>query len=199
MKKSFVVLALLPLTMSLAMSGVARGEELYLLKPNYIWCREQKDIVDLADTVDEKQWQDKLSKKMYQGDCAVMPAMVQVGRPEEKKTPKGNAYVCFKLIDPTIGTIPDIECTFPKFVTTLKSEIRSRSGNYRLLISNEVVKLAECAEGGRVTLSKEKGGWVRISMIFPIELKNLKTTAEKDNFSALRDGCKGADYLNDKS
>ena len=185
-------IALLPIAM-LLMPNDGWCSETFLLKPNYIWCRERQVFVDLVDIAGEKQWKDAMSMKIYQGDCSPIPSMVQVVDLEEKKTAKGNSYYCFKIKDVNSSS-RDVDCTFPEFVTTLRAEIRSRTGAYRLSIDNQFVKVAECVEGGKVSLSKEKSGWKRQSMIFPVEQKNEEVISEKEVSRALKDGCKGVDY-----
>lgn len=171
------------------------SEETFLLKARHILCDKEQDIADLVDIADEAQRREKYLLDLSQGKCtAPMPAMTQVVNLKKKRTAKGNVYYCFNLYSLSV-VFPNIECAPPDFVTTLDAEVRSRTGDYRLLRDTDAEKGARCAEAGSVYLVKRQDGWVRKARIFPVQMQRETRIDANDFPRAIRDGCKGVDYL----
>ncbi len=161
-----------------ARAGTLPPDKAFLLKPHYLWCRDSKDIVELADIGDPAELREAFLRKVDSGDCmASVDSYVPITAPEERRTPKGNRYLCFNLRYEEGVKLPasDPECTFPRFVTTIAAEIRVRKGTHRMEMDVKDVKVAKCDEGGLVSLSRIPDGWERHSTVFPGE----ETTAVK--------------------
>jgi hypothetical protein len=160
------------------------------------WCEEEKDIVEVADAQGPSDLTVLLVRKIERGECGTSAGYWRIAQPDKLKTAKGNPYSRIHVVNEWGRVDRKPTYSLPAFVTTLEEEVRTRRGDYRLKIDNDMARVADCAEGGTVLLGKRDGSWVRTaSAVFPIELDRETQVDVSDLQSVIREGCKGVDYL----
>ncbi len=193
-----VLAAAAVLALAFAAAGPARAAGEIWLFTTGLLCNDPKDV---AEVVDAPVVRLRIVQKVLSGEClsnATLPPR-RISAPETRTSPGGKRYVCFREAKSDEGEFyPDLYCALDSSVTTLAAEFARRTGEFEVLRHDttgptEIVKV-RCTEGGELTLMKEKERFIRVSFLFANVASRLAYVAARDLETALRDGCKGAEY-----
>jgi hypothetical protein len=190
------------LALTLAVAGPARGAGEIWLFTTGLLCNDPKDV---AEIVDAPVVRVRIAQKVLSGEClsnSTLPPR-RISAPETRTSPGGKRYVCFReaASETDERFHPDPYCARESSVITLAAEIARRTGDYEVLQHDttgptEIAKV-RCLEGGTLTLVRPPGKarYIRLPFVFMAVARTQAAFAEADDLdTAMRDGCKGADY-----
>ena len=156
----------------------------------------------VADVVDAPVVRLRMAQKIFAGEClnSTLPPR-RISGPEPRTSPGGKRFVCFHEAKTETGDFePGLYCALESSVTTLAAELARRKGAYEVVsrVANaargtEVVKV-NCTEGGQLTLMRDKEQFIRVSILFYNVASKPAYVAARDFETAMREGCRGADY-----
>ncbi|AZP12549.1 hypothetical protein [Undibacterium parvum] len=175
----------------------------HFLTYDHMSCPSEQDVAELAAIHDDMELRPALERKVLSGACtAPKIAMRQIVQLTKRTTVGRGFYYCFKGVefevvsyDPLslVEVIRDeIECAPAFFVTTLRTELARRKGDFVIKGEGPFAVKARCVEGGTVSLHKRDGDWWRSSEVFPL-VRHEINVGQADVAIAIRDGCKGVD------
>ena len=175
---------------------LARADEPELiLKSGHFDCpAAQAGALDaMADAADPEQLQAAFRDAIVRGRCGgALRSSVAVTQVRSVRTRGGHEYSCYH--EPDLGEGAEF-CTLSVFVTTIAAEVARRRGDYTVTREDAKSLQAECNEGGTVFIEKHEDRWSRAELVFPKRLEPQQRDVAPDRESALRDGCRGVDYL----
>jgi hypothetical protein len=184
----------------LAAAAPASAQAEIWLFTDGLLCDDPKDV---AEVVDAPVVRLRIVQKVLSGEClsnSTLPPR-RISPPETRISPGGKRFVCFREARADAGDFePGLYCALPSSVATLAAKLARRKGEYEVVsrVANaargtEVVKV-NCTEGGQLTFMREREQFIRVSfLIFNVASKPAYVAA-LDLDTAMREGCKGADY-----
>jgi hypothetical protein len=177
----------------------AGGDDFIAVHP--VYCQSERDIADLANVNNSGHSVRRLIRQKVDAGRCNTPAMLnkKAGIVVERLTPEKRApYYCFtEEVEPGVFT-KNYTCVLDRFIMPIKDYVASRNGNYRIKNQGANYYRAQCAEGGEITIEKRGSEYYRISdalqLTTDVKVPAL-TAAGSDLEKALRDGCRGVDFL----
>lgn len=180
----------------------ARAED-YYFAIHAVYCSSEADVVELADARQGQVRQDLIMKKIADGRCSPpSETNKKMAYIVEKQSPaRRTPYYCFREETSPEEYSSRYTCILGSFVTSVRQQIAYRNGEYMIKAKSGNFYNIECKEGGTVTIDKREDQFYRISNAF--ELSTLRSYVEpvpagRDLDRAIRDGCKGTDYLTEQ-
>lgn len=166
----------------------------------YAWCPEQHagQLTAIIDVDGRREIDAKLKGAVSGGACMGGGTSFQVINVRMMRTPKGRAYVCFTAVDPVDRSTSGPYCAQAEAITTIAAEVSRRTGAYRIVGEGPAGLKAECLEGGLLLVEKGSSAWTRIPLVLPLMLEPPERAVPPDRETALRNGCKGVDYLGNR-
>lgn len=163
----------------------------------YAWCPERHagQLAVILDADGRREIDAKLRGAVFSGACMGGGTSFEVINVRMKRTPKGRAYACFTAVDPVDRSAGGPYCAQAEAITTIAAEVSRRTGAYRVVGEGPAGLKAECLEGGFLLLEKGNAAWTRIPLVLPLMLEPPERAVPPDRETALRNGCKGMDYL----
>lgn len=166
----------------------------YVLKAHGIYCdaKYTESIEEIADANSDRSLKRAVGAAVMSGECIAsaidVPALID--KVSKKNTPRGALYYCYTLQEEN-----ERQCSDSASITTVAQLQGTRTGDFDVLVDNDKVLVAHCAEDGRVFI--EKGAqWRRTSTVFyaGIGQPPLAHIVSQDKERAVRDGCRGLDF-----
>lgn len=163
----------------------------------YVWCPEAraKDLERIIDSDSHAEVVTKFRQAVFGGVCASGTNLFEVIDVRMQWSKKGRGYACFTLLDPVDRTSGGRYCSPDGAVATIAADVARRTGAFRVLGEGVAGLKAECLEGGVVLIQKGDTAWERLPLIYPVMLEPPHRVVLPDREAALRDGCRGVDYL----
>src|ERR1700761_8893903 len=182
----------LALTASCALASAAEPQ-LILRRGAFNCPASQAGAVEaIVDAADPEHMKAAFVDAGMHGRCTgALASSAAITEVRTVRTPNGHAYSCFR--EPELGNAAF--CTLSTFVTTIAAEVSHRRGDYTVTREDAKGLEATCAEGGIVVIEKHEDHWNRGEVVFPPHLDPPFRAVPPDRESALRDGCRGVDYL----
>jgi hypothetical protein len=176
------------------MGTAAPSTDFFFLADNHFSCPSERKsaLIATLDAPNSASRQLAIQQAIYGGHCAAAQgASLAISELKNYRTPSGNAYSCFSI--PAMGA--GEFCAPANMIKSVKWEQKNRSGDYTISIDNAVMIKAICKEGGIVLIQKDKTAWKRMSLVFAQQSPVVEQLVKKNRDAAIRDGCKGADYV----
>ena len=166
-----------------------------------VYCRSERDVIDLAEANYSGHLLRRLIKQKVSAGACEPPSMFnkKAGTVVKKFTPRRQEpYYCFtEEIEPGVFS-PTYTCVIDRFIMPIKDYVNSRSGSYRVKQRAGDLFRVQCLEGGSITVQQHGNEFYRISDALQLTRwdPEPKEVNAGNNFDqAARDGCKGTDFL----
>ncbi|MCK9684197.1 hypothetical protein [Scleromatobacter humisilvae] len=187
----------LALTASCTLASAA--EPALILKSGHFTCpaSQAAAVETMADAADLEHVKEAFVDAYMHGRCGGSLAFsVAITQVRAVRTRGGHTYRCFHELDLASGAADLGEsCTLDAFVTTIAAEVAHRRGDYTVAREDAKRLEARCADGGVVIIEKRADHWDRAAVVFPRRLDPPLRAVPADRETALRDGCRGDDYV----
>jgi hypothetical protein len=174
------------------------GEPSTFIKPGQLQCvalvrNSLEQVLDAPSLVESARLTHNV---VMRGHCLVGSGAQVVGDLEEFLTPANRPYICFHLYFSNDGLAKSQRMCSPSgAITTVANARAKRTGDFKVLVTRPGLTVAECAEGGVVSIEKTSSGWMRSStLVFPQTAEPVRLIPPINRTQSLRQGCRGNDY-----
>jgi hypothetical protein len=170
------------------------ASEQYALKAYGIVCdaKFKEAVIEVAEANDDRSLKRAIVSAVTSGKCnhsgIDVPALID--KVSTTKTPRGALYYCYVMRGES-----DRRCSHAEAITTVAQLQTDRTGDFSVVVDNDKLLVAQCAEGGRVYI--EKGAqWRRMSAVFfsGIDESPVERKVDQDKERAVSEGCRGLDF-----